>query len=95
VHDSPRNSLSSFADFFGARAPTPATARPRDNAPPAHIAPLPLGDIETGAPPPPPYASALELPSYESLAAPTTIAEMLFKFGFRTSSFLLLSHRRG
>jgi hypothetical protein len=93
VHDSPRNSLSSFADFFGARAPTPATARARDNAPLAHIAPLPLGDVEAGAPPP--YASALELPSYESLAAPTTIAEMLFKFGFRTSSSLLLSHRRG
>jgi hypothetical protein len=92
VHDSPRNSLSSFADFFGARTSTPATARPRDNAPPSHIASLPLGDIEAGAPPP--YASALELPSYESVAAPTTIAEMLFKFGFCTSSSTSFRHHR-
>jgi hypothetical protein len=91
VHDSPHNLLSAHGAalnvFFGAR-PTPHA---RNTALIAHIAPLPLDDVEAG-PLLLPYASAFDLPFYESLldVEPDTLAKHLFKFGLRMS--FLRSH---
>jgi hypothetical protein len=91
----PQATASSASLASAPSTPAAPSVRTRDDTPAATITPLPLDrdiDIEANYTAPPEYASAFELPSYESVVAePDTLAKHLFKFGFRKSSSIILS----